>query len=117
MDGEGNIKSSHTRNSFLAIQQIRGDAQMKGVHALLGVSNWVYGARKRRIGHLRAFIEVAMQHGLDAVISDASKGFGKTPAPAELADFVRMFVALDGTDASMDLYTDHMAQAREAEWV
>lgn len=117
LDPEGNLKSSHTRNSFLAIQQIRSDPQMKGVHALLGVSNWVYGARKRRIGHLRAFIEVAMQHGLDAVISDVSKEFGKKPAPAELADFVRMFLALDGSDASMDLYTERMAEAREAEWV
>ncbi|MCX6997153.1 MAG: dihydropteroate synthase [Kiritimatiellaeota bacterium] len=117
MDGAGNIKSSHTRNSFLAIREIRGDAQMKGVHALLGVSNWVYGARKRRIGHLRAFIEVAMQHGLDAVIADVSKQFGKEPAPAELMDFVRMFVALDGSDASMDLYTDGLARARAAGWV
>jgi len=117
MDGTGNIKSSHTRNSFLAIREIRGDAEMKGVHALLGVSNWVYGARKRRIGHLRAFIQVAMEHGLDAVISDVSKEFGKQPAPAELADFVRMFAALDGSDASMDLYTDGMAHAREAGWV
>ena len=117
MDGAGNIKSSHTRNSFLAIREIRGDAEMKGVHALLGVSNWVYGARKRRIGHLRAFIQVAMEYGLDAVISDVSKEFGKQSAPAELADFVRMFVALDGSDASMDLYTDGMAHAREAGWV
>jgi hypothetical protein len=117
MDPEGNIKSSHTRNAFHAIREIRNDAEMKGVHAVLGVSNWVYGARKRRIGHLRAFIEVAMEYGLDAVISNTAKQFGKQPAPTELADFVRMFVALDGSDASMDLYTDGMAQARAEGWV
>jgi len=117
LDGAGNLKSSHTRNSFLAIRAIRHDPQMQGAHALLGVSNWVYGTRKRRIGHLRAFIQVAMEHGLDAVISDVSKRFGKEPAPAELVEFVRMFVALDGGDASLDLYTDGMAKAREAGWV
>ena len=117
MDAEGNFKSSHTRNSFHAIREIRNDAQLQGVHALLGVSNWVYGARQRRIGHLRAFIQLAMEYGLDAVISDVSKEFGKKPAPPELADFVKMFVALDGTDASMDLYTESMAKAREANWV
>ena len=117
MDPEGNIKSSHTRNAFHAIREIRNDEEMKGVHAVLGVSNWVYGARKRRIGHLRAFIEVAMEYGLDAVISNTAKQFGKQPAPVELADFVRMFVALDGSDESMDLYTEGMAQARAEGWV
>ena len=117
MDGDGNVKCSHTRNSFLAIQTIRNDPEMKGVHAVLGVSNWVFGARKRRIGHLRAFIQVAKDHGLDAMISDVSKGFGVQPAPAELMEFVRMFVALDGTDASMDVYSEGMAKAREANWV
>jgi 5,10-methylenetetrahydrofolate reductase len=117
MDPEGNLKSSHTRNSFHAIKALRNDPQMLGVHALLGISNWVYGARKRRIGHLRAFIAVAMEYGLDTVIANTDKGFGKQPAPTELADFVRMFVALDGSDASMDLYTDGMARAREEEWV
>jgi 5,10-methylenetetrahydrofolate reductase len=117
MDPEGNLKSSHTRNAFLAIRQIRSDPEMKGVHAVLGVSNWVYGARKRRIGHLRAFIEVAMEYGLDAVISNTAKAFGKIAAPVELADFVRMFVALDGSDASMDLYTEGMARARAEGWV
>lgn len=118
LDPEGNLKSSHTRNSFLAIQQIRNDPQMKGVHAVLGVSNWVYGARKRRIGHLRAFIEVAMSYGLDAAIVDTSKEFGRQKtAPTELADFVRMFVALDGTEASVDRYTEGLTKAREDGWV
>jgi methylenetetrahydrofolate reductase (NADPH) len=117
MDGEGNLKSSHTRNSFDAIQKIRKDPTMRGVHAILGVSNWVYGARKRRIGHLRAFIQVAMEHGLDAIISDVSKNFGRQPAPAELVEFVRMFLSLDGSDESMDRYSDGMAAARERGWV
>lgn len=117
MDGDGNLKSSHTRNSFHAIRAIRGDAAMRGVHAILGVSNWVFGARKRRIGHLRSFIEVAREYGLDAVIDDVSKEFGSKPAPPELVDFVRMFVSLDGGEASMDRYTEAVDHARSREWV
>ncbi len=117
LDAAGDVKPSHTHNSFRAIRAIREDAEMKGVHALLGVSNWVYGAAKRRIGHLRAFIEVAREYGLDAVIADASKEFGLKPAPPELMDLVRMFASLDGGEASMDRYTDTIAAAREAGWV
>lgn len=117
LDAEGNLKCSHTHNSFRAIRELRADAAMRGVHAILGVSNWVFGARRRRIGHLRAFIEVAREQGLDAVIDDVSKGFGLKPAPPELADFVRMFASLDGGEASMDLYTAGIERARARAWV
>lgn len=117
MDAEGNLKPSHTHASFHAIREIRSDPAMRGVHAILGVSNWVFGARRRRIGHLRAFIDVAREYGLDAVIDDTSKAFGIKPAPSELAAFVRMFVSLDGSEASIDLYTEGVERARAKAWV
>jgi len=114
---DGALKPSHTHNSFHAIQRIRQDPEMRGVHAILGVSNWVYGARKRRIGHVRAFIEVARRYGLDAAICDVSKQFGLKPAAPELVEFVEMFVSLDGSDDSMMRYMDVMQKMREKEWV
>lgn len=117
LDAEGNLKSSHTRNAFAAIRRIRDDEEMRGVHALLGVSNWVYGARKRRIGHLRAFVQVAMEYGLDAIIADTSKRFGRRDAPPELVEFVRMYAALDGSEASMELYEQGVGRARANGWV
>ncbi|NQU44606.1 methylenetetrahydrofolate reductase C-terminal domain-containing protein, partial [bacterium] len=95
MDAMGNIKASHTHHSFNAIRQIRNDPEMKGVHAVLGVSNWVYGATKRRIGHIRAFIAAGQEYGLDAGIVDVSKQFGVQPAAPELVDFVKSYVSLD----------------------
>ncbi|MBN1868290.1 methylenetetrahydrofolate reductase C-terminal domain-containing protein [Candidatus Sumerlaeota bacterium] len=117
MDAMGNIKASHTRNSFLAIERIRKDPTMKGVHALLGVSNWTFGAQRRRIGHIRAFIAAAQKYGLDAVIADVEKEFGLREAAPELVEFVEMFVGLDGGEESMLTYSAEMQKARQAGWI
>ncbi len=117
VDAMGMPKASHTRMSFQAIEAIRNDDEMNGVHAVLGVSNWTYGAKKRRVGHLRAFIEVAMRYGLDAAICDVSKDFGQSAAAPELVEFVESFVALDGADDSMMTYAAAMQKAREQEWL
>jgi len=117
VNGMGEIKPSHTYNSFHAIRKIRNDPDMRGVHAILGVSNWVYGATRRRIGHLRAFIEVGQRYGLDAVIADVDKEFGKKPAPPELVEFVEMFASLGGSEDSMMLYSQAMRKARAEEMI
>lgn len=117
MDAQGGMKSSHTRESFLAIRRLREDADLRGVHAVLGVSNWVYGVKKRRLGHLRAFIAVAKTYGLDAAIVDVAKEFGVKPPPSELVELVEMFAALDGGEDSMARYFETMERMREAGWV
>ena len=117
MDSMGQIKSSHTHNSFRAIQRIRSSEKMKGTHAVLGVSNWVFGAQKRRIGHIRAFIAVAQRHGLDTVIVDVKRKFGILPPAEELIDFVEMFANLDGDEDSLMDYSAMMQQARQSGWI
>lgn len=117
LDAMGNLKPSHTRSSFHAIRKIAQDPDMKDTHRILGVSNWVYGATKRRVGHVRAFIAVAQRYGLDAVIADVAKQFGiLAPAP-ELVDFVESYVALDGAEDSMLNYSATMQNARAMDWV
>ncbi|MFP4580427.1 MAG: dihydropteroate synthase [Candidatus Sumerlaeia bacterium] len=117
MSGMGEIKPSHTHNSFEAIRRMRQDPEMKGVHFIFGVSNWAYGAKKRRIGHIRAYLEAAMQAGADAAIVDVEKDFGIKPAPPELVEFVKMFESLDGADDSMLRYSEAMQNARAQEWL
>jgi len=117
MGATGEIKPSHTHNSFHAIRRIRQDPEMRGAHALLGVSNWVHGAQQRRVGHIRAFIAVARKFGLDAVIADVGNQFGVTPAAPELVGVVETFVALDGGEDSMVSYSAKMKEAREANWI
>ncbi|MBN1867546.1 dihydropteroate synthase [Candidatus Sumerlaeota bacterium] len=113
MNALGELKPSHTYNSFEAIRRIRQDEETSRSHCILGVSNWAYGASKRRIGHIRAYLEVAMRYGLDAAILDVSKEFGKTPAPPELVELVEVFASLDGNDESMLTYGAAMKKARE----
>lgn len=117
MSGTGEIKPSHTHNAFHAMQKIKTHTSLQGVHCVLGVSNWVHGAQKRRIGHLRAFIATAQEYGLDAAIVDVSKQFGIKPPSDELVEFVKMFVGLDGSDDSMMTYSSAMQTARENEWI
>ena len=113
VDSMGKIKPSHTFNSFHAIQKIRQDKQMKGVHAILGVSNWAHGVKNRRIGHVRSFISVAQKYGLDAVIADVEKQFGVRPVAPELAEFVMSYMALDGNEESGKIYNTTMTNARK----
>jgi len=117
MDGAGEPKPSHTRNAFLGIQKIKGDREMRGVRSVQGVSNWVYGVKKRRVGHIRAYIEVGRKYGLDGAICDSEKRFGVEPAPPELVELVETFVSLDGGEDSMMTYSAAMQNARRNEWL
>ena len=117
MTAMGEMKPSHTYNAFRAIRQIRNDAALGGAHTIQGVSNWAYGARKRRIGHIRAYVSVAMEYGLDAAIVDVSKDFAIKEADPELVGFVKGFASLDGSDDSMMAYQNMMQEARAGEWI
>lgn len=115
IDAAGNIKPSHTHNCLNAIKRIRQNQKMEGVHILLGVSNWGYGVRRRRVGHIRAFTSVAQAHGLDAAIADPALGLGQKPAAPELVALVELFASLDGSEDSMDRYAAGIGQARKDE--
>lgn len=117
MDGMGEVKPTHTRNSFHGIRKIKQDPAMRNVHAVLGVSNWVHGIKKRRIGHVRAFIEVGKRYGLDGAILDVEKRYGVEPAAPELVKLVEAFVSLDGGEDSMMRYSEAMQNARQAGWL
>ncbi len=117
MDAMGEFKPSHTYNAFHAIRKIRQNPEMHETHAILGVSNWAYGAKQRRIGHVRAFVAKAQEFGLDAVIADADKRIGLLPAAPELVELVGTFASLDGDENSMIAYSQAMRKARESNWI
>jgi cobalamin-dependent methionine synthase I len=112
LDATGNRKASHTHNCLRAIRRIREDPKLSGVHALLGVSNWGYGVRRRRVGHIRAFTAVARGYGLDAVIADVALGLGDKPAAPELVELVELYASLDGGEDSLDRYVAGIGRAR-----
>lgn len=113
----GEFKPSHTYNSFNAIKKIMTDPEMKGVNTVLGVSNWSHDVRRRRIGHNRAFIEVARRYGLNSVIIDVTQEYGIKPAPKELVQLVEMFASLDGGEESVLTYNAMIREMRAKGWV
>lgn len=90
---------------------------MKGVHAVLGVSNWAFGVQRRRTGHIRAFLAAARKRGLDATIIDVKGQFGLKPPAPGLLELVEMFAGLDGSEDSMLTYAAAMQEARAAQWI
>jgi len=113
----GEFKPSHTYNSFNAIKKIMTDPEMKGVNTVLGVSNWSHDVKRRRIGHNRAFIEVARRYGLNSVIIDVMQDYGIKPAPKELVQLVEMFASLDGGEESVLTYNAMIREMRAKGWV
>jgi hypothetical protein len=69
---------------------------MKGVHFSLGVSNSVRDLPARKIGVVRAYVEKAMEYGLDAGIVNSAHKFGQIPADHDLVKLVEAFAKLDG---------------------
>ncbi|MCX7767043.1 MAG: hypothetical protein N2246_10110, partial [Candidatus Sumerlaeia bacterium] len=110
-------KPSHTYNSFNAIKKIMTDPEMKGVNTILGVSNWTHDVKRRRIGHNRAFIEVARSYGLNSIIIDVTQDYGIKPAPKELVEIVKMFASLDGSEESVLTYTTKIRELRAQKMV
>ena len=89
-------KSGYTYRAFETIKKIKNDPAMKGVHFSLGVSNSVRDLPARKIGVVRAYVEKAMEYGLDAGIVNSAHKFGQIPADQDLVKLVEAFAKLDG---------------------
>ena len=99
-------QASYTYTAFETIKKIAGDSEMSGVHFSLGISNCCRDLPGRKIGITRAFVEVAMEYGLDAGIVNAGHHLGESAADADLVELVRAYAKMDGdpnnmTDAMM----------------
>ena len=98
-------QASYTYTAFESIKKISNDPEIGGTHFSLGISNSCRDLPGRRIGIARAFVEVAMEYGLDAGIVNVEHHFGESPADTELVDLVKAYAKMDG---DMDNMTDAM---------
>ena len=87
----------YTYRAFETIKKIMSDPAMKGVHCSLGVSNCARDLPARKVGICRAYVEKAMEYGLDAGIVNVAHHFGEKPAAGELVRLVDAFGKMDGT--------------------
>ncbi len=86
----------YTYRAFETIKVIKNDPEMKGVHFSMGVSNCCRDLPGRKIGICRAYVEKAMEYGLDAGIVNAAHKFGAKPADPKLVELVSAYAAMDG---------------------
>ncbi len=86
----------YTYRAFETMKAIKSDPAMKGVHFSMGVSNCCRDLPGRKIGICRAYVQKAMEYGLDAGIINAAHKYGTKPADPGLVDLVSAYAAMDG---------------------
>ncbi|MCK5001224.1 MAG: dihydropteroate synthase [Anaerohalosphaera sp.] len=89
--------AGYTYRAFETIKKIRVNEKMAGVHFSLGVSNSCRDLPGRKIGIARAYVEKAMEYGLDAGIVNVAHHFGEKPADPELVALVDAYAKMDGS--------------------
>lgn len=86
----------YTHRAFETMKAIKSDPAMQGVHFSMGVSNCFRDLPGRKIGVCRAYVEKAMEYGLDAGIVNAAHKLGSKPADPKLVELVSAYAAMDG---------------------
>ena len=86
----------YTYRAFETMKAIKKDPEMQGVHFSMGVSNCFRDLPGRKIGICRAYVEKAMEYGLDAGIVNAAHKLGSKPADPKLVELVSAYAAMDG---------------------
>ena len=92
----------YTYRAFETIKKIKTDPEMEGVHFSLGVSNCFRDLPARKVGVCRAYIEKAMEYGLDTAIVNTAHKYGTVPADPELVTMVDAFAKMDGSAERMN---------------
>ena len=87
----------YTYRAFETIKKIKSDPRMKDVHFSFGVSNCCRDLPARKIGICRAYVQVAMEYGLDTGIVNTTHHFGQKPADPELVKLVEAYAKMDGS--------------------
>ncbi len=88
--------AGYTYRAFETIKAIKSDPAMKGVHFSMGVSNCCRDLPGRKIGIARAYVEKAMEYGLDAGIVNTAHEFGNKPADPKLVELINAYAQMDG---------------------
>jgi 5-methyltetrahydrofolate corrinoid/iron sulfur protein methyltransferase len=92
----------YTYRAFETVKKIKSDAQMKGVHCSLGVSNCVRDLPGRRVGICRAYVAKAAEYGLDAAIVNVAHHYGMVEPAPELMELVDAYAKMDGSTEGMN---------------
>jgi len=86
----------YTYRAFETMKAIKNNPAMKGVHFSMGVSNCCRDLPGRKIGICRAYVQKAMEYGLDSGIINAAHQYGTKPADPTLIELVTAYAEMDG---------------------
>jgi cobalamin-dependent methionine synthase I len=100
----------YTYRAFETIKKIKTDPKMKNCHCSLGVSNSCRDLPGRRIGIARAYVEKAMEYGLDAGIVNVAHRFGEKTADPDLVKLIDAYAKLDGSMENLTKAMELMGQ-------
>jgi len=87
----------YTYRAFETIKKLKSDAKLKAAHCSLGISNCARNLPGRKIGICRAYLEKAIEYGLDAAIVNVAHHYGEVPADQELLELVDAYAKMDGS--------------------
>ncbi len=91
------MEATYTHKTMHGIQRIMNDSMMTGVHTAIGLSNCSH-MMPNRIAINRAYLHVAMEHGLDAAVLDPTIDYGmKTPGKG-ISGIINELAENDGSD-------------------
>ncbi len=108
----------YTYRAFETIRKIKSDAEMRGVHYLLGISNCVRDLPGRKIGVCRAYVAKAMEYGLDSGIVNVAHHYGLVEPAPDLLELVDAYAKMDGsaerTNKAMALMAKFCRESRKS---
>ncbi len=86
----------HTYSAFEAIHRIKADSSAKRSHCLLRIDAAGHQLPGRAIGVCRAYVEKAMECGLDAAFVNPASHYGESPADTGLRKLVDAYAGMNG---------------------
>ena len=91
------VEAAFTYKTLNGIKKIMTDPEMSGVHTVIGLSNCSH-MMPNRIAINRAYLEVAMEFGLDTAVLDPTISYGLKPPGKQITGIIRDLAQNDGSD-------------------
>jgi methylenetetrahydrofolate reductase (NADPH) len=98
-------EAKHTHQTMHGIRAVSQDSALRGTHTLIGLTNCSH-MMPNRAAINRAYLYVAMEHGLSAAVLDPRVDYGAKEPGKQILSIIRDLAANDGSDmmAGMEIF-------------
>lgn len=99
------FEAKHTYLTMQGLRALSQDPELRGSHTIIGLTNCSH-MMPNRLAINRAYLHVAMEHGLNAAVLDPRVDYGAKEPGRQILSIVRDLAANDGSDlmASMEIF-------------